>query len=262
MKPEDDPEARIRQLEQPLADTARASELGGSQPPSDSGYQAYPPPPSGPVPPPPPPPPPTTPQEYGGDYGAGYGAGYGGGLQPPFPGATPRSSSGNRVFWILAAVFVVGILVVVGGIAAYAANRVSRSFVTTLSPTESTSPINSSPPRSTPRSPGPSSTKTRTPSAGPSSSPAPPSGGTIIVSGINENKSVTCNNSQVSVSGVSNKVVITGHCASLTVAGMQNTITVDAADTIDASGLNNQVTYHSGSPKISKSGDGNVVEQG
>ena len=56
--------------------------------------------------------------------------------------------------------------------------------------------------------------------------------------------------------------MITGHCASLTVSGVQNSITVDAVDTIDASGFNNKVTYHSGSPKITKSGDGNVVQQG
>jgi len=43
---------------------------------------------------------------------------------------------------------------------------------------------------------------------------------------------------------------------------MQNSVTVDAVDSIDAAGFNNQVTYHSGSPKISKSGDGNVVQQG
>jgi hypothetical protein len=43
---------------------------------------------------------------------------------------------------------------------------------------------------------------------------------------------------------------------------MKNSVTVDAADTIDASGLNNQVTIHSGAPKISKSGVDNVVAQG
>ncbi len=106
-------------------------------------------------------------------------------------------------------------------------------------PSESTSSINSSP-RTTPRSPGPSGSKTATPSAGPSTSPTPPAGGTLTVTGINENKTITCNDSVVSVSGVSNKVVITGHCASLTVSGMQNKVTVDAADTIDASGLNNK----------------------
>ncbi len=222
MNPEDDPEARIRELERPLADTARASELGATQPPGGSVYPPYPPPPPGPVPPP--------------------SFGYGG----PFPGSTPRTSSGNRIWWILAAVFVVGTLALVGGIVAYSANRISRGFVV-LSPTPSTSAISGSP-RNTPHSPA--------------TSPAPPAGGSLSVAGVNEDKTIACNDSIVSVSGVSNTVVITGHCASLTVSGFQNTVTVDAADTIDASGLNNQVTYHSGSPKITNSGGANVVEQG
>ena len=56
--------------------------------------------------------------------------------------------------------------------------------------------------------------------------------------------------------------MIVGHCASLTVSGMKNSVTVDSADTIDTSGLNNQVTFHSGSPQVSKSGEDNVVQQG
>jgi Protein of unknown function (DUF3060) len=56
--------------------------------------------------------------------------------------------------------------------------------------------------------------------------------------------------------------VISGHCTSLTVSGVQNSVTVDAVDTIEADGFNNQVTYHTGSPRISKSGDSNVVQQG
>src|SRR5581483_4606188 len=88
MNPDDDPEARIRQLEQPLADTARASELGGNQPP---GYAVPPPPPV-------------------------YGYGEYGGMYPP----PASASSGNRVFWIVGAMFVVGILILVGGIAAFA----------------------------------------------------------------------------------------------------------------------------------------------
>lgn len=97
MEPDDDPEARIRDLERPLADSARASEFGGTES-GGSGYPPYPPPPPGPVPPPVVPSAPS--------YGAGYGA--------AFPGATPRSATGNRVFWIVAAFFVVGMLVAVG----------------------------------------------------------------------------------------------------------------------------------------------------
>ena len=100
------------------------------------------------------------------------------------------------------------------------------------------------------------------PSAGPSTSPLPPQGDELSVSGINENKTIACNESVVTVSGISNTIIITGHCASLTVSGMKNSVSVDAVDTIDASGLNNQVTFHSGSPQITKSGDGNVVQQG
>jgi len=232
MEPQDNPEDRIRELERPLADTAHASELGfeiGNAPPS--GY-TYPPPPPGPVPPP------LTPSPYSYGYGS-----------PP-PGMARRSSSGNRVWWILAALFVVGVLALVGIIAAYASHRFSRGNLVVPSSPPVTSRV-ISPPRAIPHSPAPSSV-----------TPLPPQGAELTVTGINENQALTCNNNTVTVSGVSNTVVITGHCASLTVSGLNNVITVDATDTIDASGLNNQVTYHSGSPQVSKSGDGNVVQRG
>ncbi|EPQ44269.1 Cell division protein [Mycobacterium sp. 012931] len=171
MNPEDDPEARIRQLEQPLADAARASELGSSQPAGESAYQNYQgypgyQPPPGSVPPSPPP----------------YG------YQPAFPGATPRSSSGNRAFWIIAAVFVVGILGAVAAVALFAVNRVSEPF-TTLSPGTT---VISTPPG--PMSPG---NKTQTPTAGPSTSAGPPAGSTISVVGVNQSQTITCNDNIV-----------------------------------------------------------------
>jgi hypothetical protein len=233
MEPEDDPEARIRELERPLADTARASEAGGGQPPTGYPYPptGYPYPPGGsPYPPGPPvPPPPPPPWNYGG----------------PLPRTSPRSPSGVGVWWIFAMVFVVGVVAMVG-FAFYNAHRVSRGGSVTLSPAPSISP--------------------QTPGAGPStlpnSQPTPPAGGNLSVSGIRKNQTIACKDSSVSVSGISNTVVITGHCTSLTVSGVQNSVTVDAADTIQASGVNNKVTYHSGSPSITNPGDMNVVQQG
>lgn len=227
MKSEDDPEARIRELEQPLAETARVSETGVTAPP---GKWA---PPSGPPIPPPPLP-------YGGS----------------FPGPSPGTSSRSQTWWILAAVFVIGMIALPVAILFFTAHQISRSSLTTLLPTPGI-PTNS---------PTPSGGTTQTPGAGPSMSPSAvptaPAGENVSISGINENQTVACNNNTVSISGVSNTVVITGHCASLSVSGVQNKVTVDAVDSIEASGFSNQITYHTGSPGIDKSGEGNVVQQG
>ncbi|HEY1440346.1 MAG TPA: DUF3060 domain-containing protein [Mycobacterium sp.] len=230
MNPHEDPEDRIRELERPLADAARTSEAGSSQPTG----QAYPP---GPTVPPPP-----SPWTYGG----------------PFSGSPPKPPSGNRMWWILGTIIVIGVIALAGGIAAFAAHQLSgvRSIIT--SPPTVSAPFTS--PGNTPTSAAPSTSRTR--ASAPSASPTPPPGGQLNISGINDNRTIACNDSVVSVSGVSNTVVITGHCASLTVSGVQNSITVDTVDTIDASGFNNKVTYHSGTPKVSNAGDSNVVQQG
>ncbi|MFZ1177220.1 MAG: hypothetical protein WAO15_13330, partial [Mycobacterium sp.] len=178
MTAKDDPEDRIRELERPLAETARASEMGSSQP-TDQGY-----------PPAPPGPPPPSPWTYGG----------------PFPGPPPQRPSGNRMWWILGGVIVIGMLALAGGIAAFAAHQLSG--VRSIIESPPTSGAISSP-ASTPssrNSPSPSASKTRT--STPSTSPAPPPGGELSVSGINESRTIACNDSIVSVSGVSNTVVI------------------------------------------------------
>jgi hypothetical protein len=237
MDSQDDPEKRIRDLERPLADAARASELGGAP------QGAYPPPPPGPVPPasygsvPPPPP------MYG--YGAPYG------------GPTPKSSSG-RLWWIVGTIIVIGVLALAGGIAAFAAHQLSSVRSSINSPTYTTLPT--TPSRTTTRSPRPSTSPTRSPST--TTSSVPPAGAPISVSGIDENQTIACNDNVVTVSGINNTIVITGHCVSVTVSGMKNKVTVDSSDTIEASGMNNHVTFHSGAPKVSKSGVDNVVEQG
>jgi hypothetical protein len=65
----------------------------------------------------------------------------------------------------------------------------------------------------------------------------------------------------VNISGIRNTVNITGHCVKVSVSGVENVVTVDEADTLGASGFNNRITYHSGSPQVDNAGS-NVVEQG
>jgi hypothetical protein len=230
MKSEDDPEARIRELERPLAEAARASEAGENPPPSK-----WAPPPGPPMPPPGPAmaPPPSLP--------------YGGSFPSPSPALYSRSS---RTWWIIAGVFVIGMIALPAGIFLFTAHQVSRSGMTTLLPIPSISS----------EAPTPSGAMTQTPGAAPAA-PAP-AGDNLTISGINETQTVTCNANAVNVSGISNKVVIKGLCKSLHVSGVQNVITIDAVGIIEVSGFSNRITYHGGSPSIDKSGDGNVVQKG
>jgi hypothetical protein len=246
MKSEDDPEARIRELEQPLSDAARASEAAANQSPGKwappSGPPAPPssfptPPTSGPLPPPASGPPfsPLPPLPYDNAFSS-----------------PPRRSQG-RILWIAIAVFVMGMIALPIGIFFFSAHQVSRSVLPSMFPTPSFPPIN----------PIPSGAMPRTPGAAPSTSATTaPAGENITVSGISEMRTIACNGGNVSVSGITNNVVITGHCASVLVSGIQNQITVDAADKIQASGSGNQVTYHAGSPTTSNSGINNVVKKG
>jgi hypothetical protein len=239
MKSEDDPEARIRELEQPLNDAARASEVGSNPSP---GKWA---PPSGP----PMPPPPTLP--YSGSFQSPPTPPYGGSFQSP-PMRTGRQGRG---LWILLALFVIGMIALPVAIFAYSAHQVTRGLSTipsipsfsSISPTASATM--------------PSTSAVAAPTA-PTSVTNAPAGENITVSGINETRTIACKGGTVSVSGITNNVVITGHCNSVTVSGIQNQIVVDAADMIQASGSGNHVTYHSGSPKIGNSGFDNVVQKG
>jgi hypothetical protein len=229
MKSEDDPEARIRELEQPLADSARASEAGVNPQP---GKWAAPPDPAFPPHPRP----------------------------LPYGGAFPSTSSGlfsrNRVWWILAAFFIIGTIAIPLGLAVFGINRASHSGLTTLLPNPSISPSNAPPAASGAQTPAPGSPMS------PGPAPTAPAGANLTISGISQNRTIACNQSVIDVIGISNNVVITGHCASLHVSGVQNSITVDAIDSIQVSGFDNQITYHTGSPSIDKSGEGNVVQQG
>jgi hypothetical protein len=184
-------------------------------------------------------------------------------MPPPLPygGLYPSPSQGtysrgNRTLWIVVGVFVIGMIALPAAIFLFTAHQVSRSGRTNFAPIPSFS--SASPTASATMPP----TNASPPSMSLTPAPTAPKGGNLSVAGINENRTIVCNDSSVSVSGVSNTVVITGHCASLSVSGVQNKVTVEAADSIQASGFNNEITYHAGSPQIDQSGDGNAVQQG
>jgi len=58
------------------------------------------------------------------------------------------------------------------------------------------------------------------------------------------------------------RVSVTGHCGKVTVSSYDNQVQCDSVDIIEAAGYNNTVTYHTGAPKVTNSGRGNVVKQG
>src|SRR5690242_10158444 len=170
MNPEDDPEARIRDLERPLADTAHASELGTGQytPPPTQPWTSdnqFPPPTYGSQFPPPP---------YG-NYGDQYSGQYS--AYPPPPQRT--SGSAVRVLVILAAV---GSFLVAGGVAAYlmfaTTGNTGSSGTTTSRSTKTT--VRTTPPRTQTAAPVPPTAST---------SPASPAG-PVTVTGISENRTI------------------------------------------------------------------------
>jgi hypothetical protein len=210
MEPQDDPEARIRELERPLTNQASTSELSVSH-----GYASPPP------------------------------------VADAISFGTTRPRTTGRVWWIVIAVFLLGMVGMVVGIMVYVGNVFSSSTGSFGRPSMY----------------GGDGSFTATPSDRPGTSVRPsassaPHGGRLSIAGVGKNETIECNDSFVSVSGMSNTVVLNGHCADITVSGVQNVVTVDTADTITASGVENQVTYHSGSPTVQNGGNSNVVEQG
>lgn len=233
MDPQDDPEARIRELERPLAD--RAEELG-----TGAAHHNAPPPPTRPwthgnvFPPPPPGPPAPWP-------------GYAEDLPTPVPMPhTPPPVHTGRVLLVLAGV--VAVLITAGVAAFVMFTGAVTSGIQTIAddppsqPSPYVPPIPAAPPVAGPEVAGP--------------------GQTVNVAGASYQRDVVCDGGTVVVSGVENTITISGHCAALTVSGVRNTITVDEVDAIGVSGFENRVTYLSGEPDIAKSGMDNAVEKG
>ncbi len=284
MSPQDDPEERIRQLEQSAAQHG-AVELGGqpgeSAPPPPPPPPAYPPPPSyGEVPsyeapsyaPPPPPsyeapqyaPPPPPPPSYGAP--PSYG-------DPYFPPAgtqfTPVQKTGGVSLSLVLGLVAVVAIVVIGGIAAVVwnvSNKVEDISIPTVAPQIEGGGGSVDEPGNSPTMPSiaipsfPSMPAIPGLPGGSDETAAP--GEELSISGIDEVKTVACNEAKITVSGVNNTITLTGHCVSLTVSGVENKITVDSADSISASGFDNQIHYKSGDPKIDNFGGSNTVERG
>lgn len=259
----EDPEERIRQLEQSAA-AYGARELGTDQPQYSEGVNpasALPPPAYGS-------PPAYGQQPYGQQpYGQqpysqpSYGGqqSYGDPYQPPFgthytPIQKKSSFPVALVIGLIAVVFVIvagiGLVVwnvsstveeVTGGGGTVGEPGGTRTFV----PPTITFP---SIPDMT-NIPGADTEQTATP------------GTPASVAGIDENITVVCENGDVNISGVNNTVTLTGHCANVSVSGVENKITVDSADVIGASGFDNQIVYHSGDPQINNTGS-NTVNRG
>jgi hypothetical protein len=226
MEPHDDPEARIRALEQPLADNARAHELGTT--PYPTSNDAYLPPPLPPMPP-----------SAGSYQPPGYGA----------PWAPPPRKTSAGIPWVVLGIGAVVFMIFAAGVGFIIVNN-------------STNRIPDIPGVSIPSFPSMPSIPSMPSMPGMPVQPteAPP-GAQLNVAGVEESKTLVCNDNIVSVSGVSNTVTITGHCRTVTVSGMQNKITLETSDVINASGFDNVVTYQAGSPDIT-SGGSNVVQQG
>ena len=239
MNREDDPEARIRELERPLNDQAHTSELGREHSGSNTAYL-------------PPPVPGYTQPDYSTPvYGSPppygtqqYGAGY---------SAPPRNVSGG-IPWLVFGMIAVVVLAIAGGVILFVSNMSSDR--STVSGGGGSIDIPSIPSIEIPSIPAPPGA----PDADPTAIVGTP-GETVTVSGIDSNRTIACNDGSVTISGIRNTVNITGHCVDVSVSGMNNVVTVDIADVIGVSGFDNRVTYHSGSPQIDAS-DSNVVEQG
>jgi hypothetical protein len=243
----DDPEERIRQLEQSAASYG-AVELGIEH----TGEGVDPTPAYGN-------PPPYGGQPYGGQPYGGQQP-YSDPYQPPFgTHYTPVKKTSVPVGLVIGVL--VFVFVVLGGIALVVANLSSTIEDSDVAggggPFDRPGDVTYTPPTtvvfpSMPNIPG-------IPSSGTEDIAIP--GGQLSIAGVDGNKTLACNENSVSVSGVNNTVTLTGHCLSVNVSGVDNKVTIDGADMIGASGFDNEVIYLSGEPQINATGS-NTVSRG
>ncbi|MUL77971.1 DUF3060 domain-containing protein [Mycolicibacterium sp. CBMA 226] len=243
MSRDDDPEARIRELERAMNEQARASEL------TEPGQQWHPPAPVASRP-----------------YPAQYSSRPGPSRPPqPWPPGVPATAARRMILGAVVLAVIAG--PVVAGIIVFA-NLTGKKHTTFLPPSAGRQPsVSVSAPTSA--HPGDESSVVvngTTVMSGPGLVELPPRSDDpnrpIQIAGVRGHRTVACNDRPISISGVSNSVTITGHCSTVDVSGIENTVTVDSADKIVTSGMDNHVTYRSGTPEIPTPGGSNTVSRG
>jgi len=160
----------------------------------------------------------------------------------------PTPSVGMRVGWLVFGLLVVS-LTVGGGL-------IVHDRMNTPVAGRATTPLTSRP------TSAPFTAPALPPGLNQSEEPTPAPDGSINLTGVGSSRTVRCEDNAVSVSGVQNTVMLSGRCSRVDVSGMENTVVVEAADAIIVSGLNNKVTFLSGTPELSKTGVGNTVAPG
>ena len=86
--------------------------------------------------------------------------------------------------------------------------------------------------------------------------------GNLIMESSGATDTIACNDGHLKLDGDNNKYTVSGHCRRLEVFGSGNHVTVDSADTISTFGDDNAMIYRSGSPKISTTGNNDIVSAG
>ena len=91
------------------------------------------------------------------------------------------------------------------------------------------------------------------------------SGGSVVVNGHGQTKSISCEGKTVIISGSQNVIRLNGNAANITMSGSQNKVTVDGVAAVTASGSNNSLVYlhtiNNRKPAVSIAGTHNSVSQ-
>lgn len=233
MRHEDDPEARIRELERPLSEQARASELTTPGNWDPSSYVS-----------------PVTPAAVRAPR------------PPSFPPRfTPKTSRNLSLILALAGVAVPAAAAFVFFAGDFTrAHQLPPSTPSTGHPTSipfQIQPGGSMVVDGTTIAVGPAPVQPAEPPEQPDRLGLP-----IRITGIGSTRTAECHDNGVQISGASNTITLTGSCNSVVISGIENTVVLDSARQIVMSGIGNRVTYHSGTPEIIGANSSNTIAQG